>query len=89
MLLISFNSRQRPAGEPCRLAYARGSKPEMITVEYTAFAENADLDLCTLEPDLTDIDENHQHFLNRLAVRPARVGAALGRQMNSVCDDIV
>jgi hypothetical protein len=44
MLLISFNSRKRPAGEPCRLAYARGSKPEMITVEYSAFAESDDLD---------------------------------------------
>jgi hypothetical protein len=75
MLLISFNSRQ-PA--------SRRTGPQ-----YAAFAESADLDLCTLKPDLTDIDVNHQHFLNRLAVRPARVGAALGRQMNSVCHDIV
>ena len=44
--------------------------------------------LSTLEPDLTDVDGNHQHFLNRPAVRPARVGAALRRQMNSVRNDI-
>lgn len=89
MLLISFNSRKRPAGEPCRLACARGSKPEIITVEYTAFAESADLDLCTLEPDLTNIDGNHQHFLNQPAVRRTRVGSVLGGQMNSVRHDIV
>ena len=34
---------------------------------------------CTLESDLTNINGNQQHFCNRPAVRPARVGAALGR----------
>ena len=44
---------------------------------------------CILEPNITDINGNHEHFRNRPAVRPARVGAALGRQINSICDDIV
>jgi hypothetical protein len=31
-----------------------------------------------LETNLTNINGDHQHFRNRPAVRPARVGAALG-----------
>src|SRR5262249_40939791 len=44
---------------------------------------------CILEPNITEINGDHEHFRNRPAVRPARVGAALGRQINSICDDIV
>jgi hypothetical protein len=58
--------------------YAPKPRPKVVLSRKSPLAANP---LC--EAHIADIDRDHQHFENRPAIGPARVGATLGWQTNA------